>query len=153
MPASRVSLVSLALFLVTSCQQNTLAPAETSASSTRLAQAASSLAASAADEEIAFYSDRDGDREIYIMKGDGTGLRQLTFNEGEDLDPTWSPDGSKIAFMSDRDGGAWEIYVMNADGSGQTRLTNNLFMDTRPSWSPDGTRIAWSGERFGNWDI
>jgi Tol biopolymer transport system component len=51
------------------------------------------------------------------------------------LVPAWSPDGSRIAFESYRDGN-FEIYVMNADGSGQTRITNNTANDESPDWSP-----------------
>jgi Tol biopolymer transport system component len=116
-----------------------------------------------ADEEIVFYSDRDGDIEVYTMRSDGSDVTQLTFNDAIDIDPTWSPDGSKIAFMSTRDGGEWEIYVMDADGSNPTRLTNNRDLDSRPAWSPDGTQIAFSGQRMTsvpgepfphwNWDV
>ena len=53
----------------------------------------------------------------------------------------WSPDGSKIAFVSDRDGND-EIYVMNADGSNQTRLTNNTVTDISPVWSPEDSSIS-----------
>ena len=60
--------------------------------------------------------------------------------------PSWSPDGTKIAFASDRDGN-YEIYVMNADGTHQTRLTNNAAYDMSPAWSPDGTRIAFDTQR------
>jgi Tol biopolymer transport system component len=45
----------------------------------------------------------------------------------------WSPDGTKIVFLSDRDGN-YEIYTMNADGSGQTRVTNNPAIDFSPDW-------------------
>ena len=69
-----------------------------------------------------------------------------------DSDPAWSPDGSKIAFISSRDG-AFEIYVMNADGSGQTRLTNGLADNAWPSWSPDGPKIAFFSNRDGNYEI
>ena len=55
--------------------------------------------------------------------------------------PVWSPDGSKIAFVSDRDGNA-EIYTMNADGSNVTRLTWRAADDVMPAWSRDN-RIAW----------
>ncbi len=58
------------------------------------------------------------------MKPDGSELRRLTDERGRDQGPAWSPDGTRIVFMSDRDGD-WEIYVMNADGSGQTRLTES----------------------------
>ena len=56
--------------------------------------------------------------------------------------PAWSPDGSRIAFSSNRDGDS-EIYVMNADGSGVTPLTDNSDQDYSPAWSPDGSRIAF----------
>jgi Tol biopolymer transport system component len=58
------------------------------------------------------------------MNDDGSNQRNLTNSPGEVTTPSWFPDGSKIAFTSDRDGNR-EIYKMNADGSNQTRLTNN----------------------------
>src|SRR5262249_7642605 len=60
---------------------------------------------------------------------------RLTNNAELDGYPTWSPDGTKIAFISVR-GGEYEIYVMNADGSGQTNLTNNPTEDLFPTWQP-----------------
>jgi TolB protein len=60
----------------------------------------------------------------------------LTNNRGIiDSYPTWSPDGSLIAFVSSRDGNS-EIYVMRADGSAVQRLTNNAAWDGQPNWSP-----------------
>ena len=72
--------------------------------------------------KIAFTSTRDGDYEIYgdqeieiyVMNADGSNVTQLTDNSDVDLGPAWSPDGSRIAFVSDRDGD-WEIYVMDVD--------------------------------------
>ena len=87
---------------------------------------------------------------IFVMNTDGTGLTQLTTQHERNL--CWSPDGSKIAFASQRDSN-WEIYVMNADGTGQTRLTNNPAYDAKPSWSPDGTKLAFTSNRDGNYEI
>jgi choice-of-anchor C domain-containing protein len=96
--------------------------------------------------KIAFASQRDGNYEIYVANPDGSGPTRLTNATSDDLQPVWSPDGTKIAFTSLRDqNGQHEIYVMNADGSNQTRLTNNTFLDLNPSWSPDGTKIAFEG--------
>ena len=60
---------------------------------------------------IAFSSDMDGNKEIYVMNADGSNIQRLTVNVDSDSDPTWSPDGTQIAFVSDRDGNS-EIYVM-----------------------------------------
>ena len=80
--------------------------------------------------------------DICVMNEDGSGQTQLT-SEGTNVEPAWSPDGSRIAFMSWRDGN-WQIYVMNEDGSDQTRLTNDAAQDRWPAWSPDGMRITFT---------
>ncbi len=82
--------------------------------------------------------------EIYAVNIDGTGLVQLTDNKFEEMAPALSPDGTKIAFYSNRDG-YLAIYVMQSDGSGATRLTGNSISCTIPQWSPDGTQIAYLG--------
>ncbi|MEP5611764.1 MAG: biopolymer transporter TolR, partial [Cyclobacteriaceae bacterium] len=71
-------------------------------------------------KQIVFNSNRDGDDEIYVIRVDGSGLRQLTNNDDDDYTPFWSPDGDFISFGSNRDGNS-EIYVMKADGSEQKR--------------------------------
>jgi dipeptidyl aminopeptidase/acylaminoacyl peptidase len=76
------------------------------------------------------------------MDLDGSNQVSLTTSLAYDDQPKWSPDGSKIAFMSGRDGN-FEIYTMNADGSSQTRLTNNPAADGFPAWSHDGSKIAF----------
>jgi TolB protein len=63
--------------------------------------------------------------------------------------PAWSPDGSKIAFTSNRDGNP-EIYVMNRDGSGLRRMTYNPAIDVTPTWSPNGNQLAWVSDRTGS---
>ena len=68
-----------------------------------------------AQARIAFVSEQDGNREIYVMDADGKNQRRLTNNRHADWYPSWSPDGKKILFYSERDGNP-EIYVMAADG-------------------------------------
>lgn len=102
---------------------------------------------------IAFGSMRDGTTsEIYVMSDDGSDQRRLTWNAADDVQPDWSPDGSKIVFVSTRDGDS-EIYVMDADGSTATRLTSHPGFDTEPKWSPDGTRIAYTSVEEHNSEI
>jgi hypothetical protein len=97
---------------------------------------------------IAFYSDRNGRNDIYVMNADGSEQTRLT----NGLFPAWSPDGSRIAFRSFRNGST-DIYVMKPDGSRQTRLTNINGSDSNPAWSLDGSMIAFDSNRDGNEDV
>jgi dipeptidyl aminopeptidase/acylaminoacyl peptidase len=95
---------------------------------------------------------------VYVSGGnlatvnpDGTGQVQLT-NTGDADHPTWSRDGTKIAF--DRTiGGNSDIWVMNADGTGLIQLTNDPAADSDPTWSPDAGRIAFVSTRDGDSEI
>ena len=102
--------------------------------------------------DLAFVSSRDGDYAIYEMDADGGGQRRLTEHDVStssparlffQIEPAWSPDGTRIAFTSRRSGD-FDVYVMNADGTGTQRLTSTRENDTHPSWSPDGDEIAFA---------
>ncbi len=95
---------------------------------------------------VAFWSNRDGSKEIYLMDAGGSNVKRLTNNLSDDVNPAWSPDGSKILFESERDGNR-EIYVMDADGGNQVRLTRHDAVDSTGAWSPDGSQIAFASNR------
>ena len=94
-----------------------------------------------------------GDSEIFTIKPDGTGLKQLTVNTADDREPTLSPDGRKIAYASQdpisNPGGDYEVYLMNAsDGSDKKNLSNTGLdaSDGAPVFSPNGQWIAYESE-------
>jgi Tol biopolymer transport system component len=97
---------------------------------------------------IAFTSTDDkGNSDIFIVHSDGSDLTNLTNNPAHDINPFWSPDGTQIAFQSDRSG-LMQIYTMNADGSNVIQLTNNEvnheLMSEHGPWSPDGKMLLFT---------
>jgi Tol biopolymer transport system component len=100
------------------------------------------------------YADNQSSGIIYAINVDGSNQTRLSTDDANNKDyrPDWSPDGTKIAFTSYRDGN-FDIYVMNADGSGQTNISNNPADDFGPDWSPDGTKIAFERDQDGNGNI
>ncbi|MAG35804.1 MAG: hypothetical protein CL878_06120 [Dehalococcoidia bacterium] len=91
--------------------------------------------------------------EIYVMNADGSGQTRLTMRPRvSSLAPTWSPDGSRLAFVSWRDGD-FEVHVMDAEGDNLTRLSQSDVLEGLPAWSPDWTRLAFVSRRDGNDEI
>jgi len=92
-------------------------------------------------------------RDIFVVNADGTGLHNLTNNKGSvnrDIRAAWSPDGSRIAFNSNRlsndacpNNRNDNLWVMNADGTNLIQLTHSCEPDQAPDWSPDGSRIVF----------
>jgi dipeptidyl aminopeptidase/acylaminoacyl peptidase len=110
-----------------------------------------SVQAESAMPRIVFHSDRDGNSEIYSISPSGEDETRLTFNEGFDGFPSWSPDGKSIAFQSERDR-TDAIFVMKANGSDPRRVPNTE-NGRYPKFSPDGRSIAFFAERAENTEI
>ena len=89
---------------------------------------------------------------ICVVNADGSGMIQLTDDQGDDSDLAWSPDGSELAFTSFR-GVKRDIFVINADGTRLRRITNDSFVEAEPTWSPDGSELAFTSFRDGKRDI
>ena len=88
--------------------------------------------------QVAYHASVDGNRDIYLAQGDGTGVIRLTTDPAQDMYPSWSPDGRSIAFLRDGD-----VYVMAADGSGATPVTSTSEAEIAPSFSPDGSTLVF----------
>jgi len=100
-----------------------------------------------------------GDYDVFTMNPDGSNLVNLTetpddtFDGPQDTQPKWSPDGSRILFLSTAPNEDAELWVMDRDGGNRQQLTDNAFRDFGGTWSPDGSRIAWSVEDTENFDF
>lgn len=92
--------------------------------------------------------------DIYRKSVDGRTVTQLTTDPSDDLMPSIAPDGSKIAFASNRNGN-WDVYVMPIGGGAPTQLTADVDEEVQPTWAPDGRRVAFSRKngRTNTWEI
>jgi Tol biopolymer transport system component len=106
----------------------------------------------APEGQIAFVSERDGDRDIFLINADGTDERNLTNAEGRDERPVWSPDGRYLAYVSERDGNP-EIYVMDMETDELINVSNDEAWDTNPAWSPDGDTLLFNSTRDSRWQM
>lgn len=105
-----------------------------------------------APSQIMYVVSGGGPGQLFTVLSNGTQILRFPIQQGSNTDPAWSPNGTRIAFASDRDGNR-EIYVMDASGQNINRLTSAIAADYRPAWSPDGSRIAFVSERDGNAEI
>lgn len=98
------------------------------------------------------YAVTDGDADqIHVLRDEGATDVVLT-SDGANFRPAWSPDGSLIAFSSEREAEP-DVWVMAADGTGQHQLTDDAASDWAPAWSPDGTSIVFNSDRSGTFDL
>jgi TolB protein len=168
---TKTSTISLILFIgmCTSCQPANISPRpdtpipEPAATGTQPPVPLASTQVSSEKSEtnaigmLAFYSDRDGNPEIYSMKADGSDLTRLTNDPAFDDSPAISPDGRQIVFLGARDDPnpqfpdlKYEIYIIDIDGNHLQRLTNTEVAEDHPAWSPDGSQISFDADYDGD---
>ena len=107
---------------------------------------------------IAFMTDRDGDFDIHRLELSTKAATKVTSGPSNDYEPAISPDGTRIAFTSDRRGSDhYDVWVAEIDGSSPERLTvgpdDEVGDSYMPSWSPDGTQIAFASNRTGDFEV
>ena len=90
--------------------------------------------------------------EIMVANVDGTDAKDISRDPDFDGWPAWSPDGTRIAFSSNRSD-TYQIYVMNADGSGLFRAVESPYTDVRPQWLPDGSGLVFNREHDGRIEL
>lgn len=104
--------------------------------------------------QIAFVSQRQGNRDIFVMDADGADLQQITTDPADDAYPAWSPDGQELAFVSERDG-VLNVYIIDVASRAERRLTENTSSTVKYedlAWSADGT-LAAAVQRNNIWNI
>ena len=104
-------------------------------------------ALAAQNSRIVFTSTRHHSPDVFVMDADGGNQERLTIKNARESHPTWSPDRTEIAYVSELGGGWPQIYVMDARGKGAIKLTDGAGEKRHLDWSPDGRNIA-----FTSWD-
>jgi TolB protein len=102
---------------------------------------------------IAFASTRSGNFDIYLMDADGANVQQITASDVDERAPTWSPDGTLIAYSKRHEPFNDDIFAMTIASGAETNLTETPGSDGFPRWSPDGLRITFESRRDGNANV
>lgn len=127
-------------------------PETTSAPGTTTTSVATTAPPDAPQSVVAFYNELDT-AQIMLSTLDGSTLLTISSGNGGNFAPAISPDGTRIAFSSNRLDGNFEIFVMDIDGSDVVRVTESPGNDGHPAWSPDSTRLVFRSDRNGNEDL
>jgi Tol biopolymer transport system component len=135
--------------LATGCADEPTRPAEPGSMAPLLARAGEHAGPPLS---VAFYSNRDGNAEIYRMDPDGSSQTRITFHAASDIEPDLSPNGKQVVFTSTRSGNA-DIWMLDLRTGALVNLTNTTAAEGWPRWSPNGKQIAFHSNRDGNFEI
>ncbi len=105
---------------------------------------------------IVYFGSADNGLELFTVPSAGGEIEQLTNGAHHHLNPSWSPDSSKILYLqmeSDSDLESGDLHVMDSDGSNDRIISSDQYSDSSPLWSPDGKKIGFVSERDGNKEI
>jgi len=102
-----------------------------------------------------FVSGRSGPPQIYRMNTDGADIVRLTTGEGEAVNPSWNPDGQRIAFAWTRgfEPGTYNIFIMDVATRNIVQLTHGAGRNENPVWAPDGIHLVFSSRRGSGFQI
>ncbi len=117
-------------------------------------------------QKLVMFAGTAANLQIWITDSNGANPVAVTSRPGPNLDPSWSPDGTTIAFISTPAGTTaqtdYEVYTIPATGGSATRITTDSLIDNDPYFSPNGSSLAWltqtlptgtSGKPLGTWGI
>ncbi len=102
--------------------------------------------------QIVFSSNRYGDHDLFVVNDDGSGLKRLTNHSSRDFQPIWSPDRSKILYLSGKSGlfeTDYDLWVVNVGGSNPVKLAVDVDGEHLPQWSPDSSQILYVDDESG----
>jgi Tol biopolymer transport system component len=105
-------------------------------------------------KRLAFVSMATGNADVWTVNADGSELTQVTVDTSHEIDPEWSPDGTRLVFSSDRrTRGNFDLWMLDLRDGKLVQLTADPGHDGGPAWSPEGRYIYFHGFRNRNWDI
>ena len=139
----RLFLLTLLAATLVSCVQPLAAPTETPVASivVQPTETATPTLAPEAQDVVLLSLEENGYAHLFVYIPQQLPLTRLTYGLWDDVSPALSPDGTRVAFASNRDG-AWDLYILDIQSGEITRVTNSPDYESAPSWSPDNQWLA-----------